>query len=193
MTTESQLKTRVREAWQQAWDEGNVDALDGLLAENFQRVTRGSDTSLSAAEVALGYQQYPEHVVDPSLYAKMPLADDVDLPALARRTPRFTGADLEDLTRRAGLAALGLAAARVVGEVGEHAAEIRAVAGETVGAVDRGPDRAAAGRPVRRRGRRPAARGAGRPRRPPAAGGEPRVRRRLHIRRGRRRGAASRP
>ena len=37
---------------------------------------------------------------------KMPLADDVDLDELAERTPRFTGADLEDLTRRAGLIAL---------------------------------------------------------------------------------------
>ncbi|MBA2932497.1 CDC48 family AAA ATPase [Sphingomonas sp. CGMCC 1.13654] len=38
--------------------------------------------------------------------AKMPLAGDVDLDALATRTDRFTGADLEDLTRRAGLIAL---------------------------------------------------------------------------------------
>jgi transitional endoplasmic reticulum ATPase len=37
---------------------------------------------------------------------KMPLGDDVDLEALARRTERFTGADLEDLSRRAGLTAL---------------------------------------------------------------------------------------
>ncbi len=37
---------------------------------------------------------------------KMPLAPDVDLDALARRTDRFTGADLEDLVRRAGLMAL---------------------------------------------------------------------------------------
>jgi len=37
---------------------------------------------------------------------RMPLADDVDLDALAARTDRFTGADLEDLTRRAGLIAL---------------------------------------------------------------------------------------
>ncbi|WP_293881538.1 CDC48 family AAA ATPase [Sphingomonas sp.] len=37
---------------------------------------------------------------------KMPLDKDVDLAALADRTLRFTGADLEDLTRRAGLAAL---------------------------------------------------------------------------------------
>lgn len=36
----------------------------------------------------------------------MPLAEDVDLDALAARTDRFTGADLEDLVRRAGLSAL---------------------------------------------------------------------------------------
>jgi transitional endoplasmic reticulum ATPase len=36
----------------------------------------------------------------------MPLAEDVDLDAVAERTARFTGADLEDLTRRAGLLAL---------------------------------------------------------------------------------------
>jgi transitional endoplasmic reticulum ATPase len=37
---------------------------------------------------------------------KMPLADDVDLAEIAARTERFTGADLEDVVRRAGLAAL---------------------------------------------------------------------------------------
>ncbi|TCL73994.1 CDC48 family AAA ATPase [Rhizobium sp. BK251] len=37
---------------------------------------------------------------------KMPLAEDIDLDELAERTERFTGADLEDLTRRAGLVAL---------------------------------------------------------------------------------------
>ena len=37
---------------------------------------------------------------------KMPLGADVDLDAYARRTERFTGADLEDLVRRAGLFAL---------------------------------------------------------------------------------------
>ncbi|RWY83950.1 AAA family ATPase [Rhizobium leguminosarum] len=37
---------------------------------------------------------------------KMPLAAEVDLDDLAARTERFTGADLEDLTRRAGLIAL---------------------------------------------------------------------------------------
>jgi transitional endoplasmic reticulum ATPase len=36
----------------------------------------------------------------------MPLGEDVDLESLARRTDRFTGADLEDLVRRAGLTAL---------------------------------------------------------------------------------------
>ncbi len=38
--------------------------------------------------------------------ARMPLADDVDLDAVAARTERFTGADLEDVVRRAGLVAL---------------------------------------------------------------------------------------
>jgi transitional endoplasmic reticulum ATPase len=37
---------------------------------------------------------------------RMPLAEDVDLDDLAARTARFTGADLEDLVRRAGLYAL---------------------------------------------------------------------------------------
>ena len=36
----------------------------------------------------------------------MPLAKDVDLEDLAQRTENFTGADLEDLVRRAGLTAL---------------------------------------------------------------------------------------
>jgi transitional endoplasmic reticulum ATPase len=36
----------------------------------------------------------------------MPMAKDVDLASLAQRTDRFTGADLEDLVRRAGLTAL---------------------------------------------------------------------------------------
>ena len=45
----------------------------------------------------------------------MPLADDVDLEKIAQRTDRFTGADLEDLVRRAGLTALrrGLEEAKV--------------------------------------------------------------------------------
>ena len=45
----------------------------------------------------------------------MPLAKDVDLELLAQRTERFTGADLEDLVRRAGLTALrrGLDSAEV--------------------------------------------------------------------------------
>src|SRR4029078_12371676 len=48
----------------------------------------------------------------------MPLADDVDLESLAQRTERFTGADLEDLVRRAGLTAVrrGLASGKVTKE-----------------------------------------------------------------------------
>ncbi len=38
--------------------------------------------------------------------ANMPLAEDVDLRAIADKTERFTGADLEDVVRRAGLNAL---------------------------------------------------------------------------------------
>ena len=38
--------------------------------------------------------------------AKMPLAADVDLDRVAARTERFTGADLEDVVRRAGLVTL---------------------------------------------------------------------------------------
>ena len=37
---------------------------------------------------------------------RMPLAEDVDLDALAERTDRFSGADLENLVRKAGLLAL---------------------------------------------------------------------------------------
>ncbi|USU07545.1 CDC48 family AAA ATPase [Sphingomonadaceae bacterium OTU29MARTA1] len=37
---------------------------------------------------------------------KMPLASDVDLDEVSRQTDRFTGADLEDVVRRAGLTAL---------------------------------------------------------------------------------------
>ncbi len=36
----------------------------------------------------------------------MPLAKDVDLAAVAAKTERFTGADLEDVVRRAGLIAI---------------------------------------------------------------------------------------
>ena len=38
--------------------------------------------------------------------SRMPLAKDVDLAAIAAGTERFTGADLEDVVRRAGLAAI---------------------------------------------------------------------------------------
>jgi len=55
----------------------------------------------------------------------MPLADDVDLDMLARRTERFTGADLEDLVRRAGMFALrrNLGAAQVSASEFAHALE----------------------------------------------------------------------
>ena len=43
----------------------------------------------------------------------MPLADDVNLPAIAAEAERFTGADLEDLTRRAGMIAIRARGAEV--------------------------------------------------------------------------------
>ncbi|HUQ13350.1 MAG TPA: CDC48 family AAA ATPase [Novosphingobium sp.] len=43
----------------------------------------------------------------------MPLAKDVDLKAIARETERFTGADLEDVVRRAGLNAIRRDGAKV--------------------------------------------------------------------------------
>lgn len=45
--------------------------------------------------------------------AKMPLADDVNLADVAARTERFTGADLEDVVRRAGLVAIRKAGDKV--------------------------------------------------------------------------------
>ena len=45
--------------------------------------------------------------------SRMPLADDVDLAAIAKGAERFTGADLEDVVRRAGLAALQRAGGEV--------------------------------------------------------------------------------
>ncbi len=61
----------------------------------------------------------------------MPVAKDVDLDSLAQRTERFTGADLEDLVRRAGLTALrrGLETAEVT------AADFEAALGETRASV----------------------------------------------------------
>ena len=53
----------------------------------------------------------------------MPLADDVDLDAIAGKTDRFTGADLEDVVRRAGLNALRRAGGEVQQVTGADFAE----------------------------------------------------------------------
>ncbi|MEW6636332.1 MAG: isoleucine--tRNA ligase, partial [Actinomycetota bacterium] len=47
-------------------------------------------TSLSSAEVALGYQQYPDPVVDPSVYVKLPLEDDENTSLLVWTTTPWT-------------------------------------------------------------------------------------------------------
>jgi transitional endoplasmic reticulum ATPase len=51
---------------------------------------------------------------------RMPLADDVDLAAIAERADRFTGADLEDLVRRAGLNAIRSGGQKVDKVTAEH-------------------------------------------------------------------------
>jgi isoleucyl-tRNA synthetase len=47
-------------------------------------------TSLSSAEVALGYQQYPDPVVDPSVYAKLPLEGGTNTSLLVWTTTPWT-------------------------------------------------------------------------------------------------------
>jgi len=47
-------------------------------------------TSLSSAEVALGYQQYPDPVEDPSLYVRLPLKDEENTSLLIWTTTPWT-------------------------------------------------------------------------------------------------------
>jgi isoleucyl-tRNA synthetase len=47
-------------------------------------------TSLSSAEVALGYQQYPDPVVDPSIYVRLPLAGEENTSLLIWTTTPWT-------------------------------------------------------------------------------------------------------
>ena len=47
-------------------------------------------TSLSSAEVALGYQQYPDPVVDPSVYVRLPLPDEENTSLLVWTTTPWT-------------------------------------------------------------------------------------------------------
>jgi steroid delta-isomerase-like uncharacterized protein len=64
MTSKSELKDRVRQAWHEAWDKGNVDALDEVLAGDFARTTHGSDRSLSAGafkeEILAARRAFPD-------------------------------------------------------------------------------------------------------------------------------------
>ncbi len=66
----------------------------------------------------------------------MPLADDVNLAAAAAKTERFTGADLEDVVRRAGLNALRRAGGEVkevtAGDFAEALKDSRATVTETM-------------------------------------------------------------
>jgi isoleucyl-tRNA synthetase len=47
-------------------------------------------TSLSSAEVALGYQQYPDPVLDPSVYVRLPLEDEENTSLLVWTTTPWT-------------------------------------------------------------------------------------------------------
>jgi transitional endoplasmic reticulum ATPase len=62
----------------------------------------------------------------------MPLAKDVDLAAIAAKAERFTGADLEDLVRRAGLNALRRKGSEVKNVAGEDFAAALADSRATV-------------------------------------------------------------
>ncbi|WP_026556005.1 ester cyclase [Arthrobacter sp. 35W] len=50
MAQESELKTRVREIWHAVWDDGDVDALDALLADGYTRTSNASPAALGAGE-----------------------------------------------------------------------------------------------------------------------------------------------
>jgi transitional endoplasmic reticulum ATPase len=64
--------------------------------------------------------------------AKMPLAKDVDLKDIAEGTERFTGADLEDVVRRAGLIAIRKHGAKVKSVTAEDFADALADSRATV-------------------------------------------------------------
>ncbi|MDQ5811731.1 MAG: class I tRNA ligase family protein, partial [Actinomycetota bacterium] len=63
-----------------------------LLYEGYKVTTHcpRDQTSLSSAEVALGYQQYPDPVVDPSIYVRLPLAGDENTSLLVWTTTPWT-------------------------------------------------------------------------------------------------------
>jgi isoleucyl-tRNA synthetase len=63
-----------------------------LLYEGYKVTTHcpRDQTSLSSAEVALGYQQYPDPVVDPSVYVRLPLAGDENTSLLVWTTTPWT-------------------------------------------------------------------------------------------------------
>ena len=94
-------------------------------------------TSLSSAEVALGYQQYPDPVVDPSVYVKLPLVADPGTSLLIWTTTPWTlisnaavavGADIEYATVELGDERLIVAVdllEKVLGESGYTVVERR--------------------------------------------------------------------
>jgi isoleucyl-tRNA synthetase len=109
-------------------------------------------TSLSAAEVALGYQQYPEDVVDPSVYVRLPLEGDENTSLLIWTTTPWTlvsnaavavHPEVEYATVEVGKAGERLVVAsdlleRVLGE-GEHRVVARAKGRDLEGKAYRRP------------------------------------------------------
>src|SRR5918912_4113984 len=65
---------------------------DDLLYEGYKVSAHcpRDQTSLSSAEVALGYQQYPEPVVDPSVYVRLPVEGEENTSLLVWTTTPWT-------------------------------------------------------------------------------------------------------
>jgi isoleucyl-tRNA synthetase len=90
-------------------------------------------TSLSSAEVALGYQQYPDPVVDPSVYVRLPLQDEEKTSLLVWTTTPWTlisnaavavGPDVEYATVEVDRERVILAAELVEKVLGEDGYEV---------------------------------------------------------------------
>jgi isoleucyl-tRNA synthetase len=90
-------------------------------------------TSLSSAEVALGYQQYPDPVVDPSIYVRLPLVDDENTSLLVWTTTPWTlvsnaavaaGPEVEYATVAVGDEQLVIAAELLESVLGEEEYEV---------------------------------------------------------------------
>lgn len=76
MSTESVLKSRVRNAWEAAWDRGDVDALDGILAPGYERSTAGSAGAVALAEFKASISAVREAFPDLSTTVEVLVEED---------------------------------------------------------------------------------------------------------------------